>query len=273
MTLGHHSHRIMAAYLLLGFAALSTIACGGRQSKTKVPTPEEVYQIAIKKIEKKKYFSARKMLQDSLPRIPPEDRDLMPKVQMAIADAFYLDGGALNYGEALNSYRNFLTFFPAHEKADYAQFMVGMSLFRQVLAPDRDQTLTRRAISELRKVEALFPFSEYVADARRAIQEGHDELAEHERIVGFYYQRRGAWEAAINRYRDTLADYPTSDNTNRVLLDLAFCLLKIRNRIDAADLLERLDREDPEGKLSKRGRKLLASYDRRIAKEQRKLAK
>jgi len=196
-----------------------------------------------------------------MPRIPPEDRDLLPKVQLTLADAFYLDGGLLNYGEALNAYRSFLTFFPSHPRADYAQFMVGMSQFEQVLAPDRDQTLTKKALIELNKVEALFPFSDYVLEARKVMQACRDQLAEHERVVGMFYQRRKAWEAAIDRYRKLMAAFPQASNMNQVLLDLATCLLKIDQRTEAADLLDRLNREDPDGKLAKRGKERLRRYD------------
>src|SRR4029450_9788165 len=102
----------------------------------------------------------------------------LPKVQLAIADAFYQDGGMVNFGEALNSYRNFLTYFPQHECADYVQYMIGMSMFKQVLAPDRDQSMTVKAIDELRKVETLHPKSRYASLARQAIDQCNNRLAE-----------------------------------------------------------------------------------------------
>ncbi len=258
--------RPVAALLLI-----AALGCAGAFKGGSTEPPEVVYRSVLKKMEKGKYFKARSMLQDVLPRIPPDDRELLPQVQLTMADAFYLDGGLLNYGEALNAYRSFLTFFPTHGRADYAQYMVGMSLFEQVLAPDRDQILTKRAIIELSKVEALYPFSDYAIEARRTIQACHNRLAEHERIVGHFYQQRKAWEAAIDRYRSILATFPQFDNMNLVLLDLATCLLQIDQRIEAADLLDRLNREDAEGKLAGRGRSRLEKYDQEQAKMQKKL--
>jgi len=257
--------------LVAALALITTIGCASTYKKGSLEPPSVIYQDAIRLMAKGKYYKVRASLQEVMPRIPPDDRDLLPKVQLTLGDAFYLDGGLLNYGEALNAYRSFLTFFPTHPKADYAQYMVGMSLFEQVLAADRDQTMTKRAMVELHKVEALFPFSDYVLESRRAIQLCRDRLAEHERVVGWFYQRRKAWEAAIDRYRKLMAAFPQAANMNQVLLDLATCLLKIDERTEAADLLDRLSREDVDGKLAKKGNKRLKKYDRKQADLKKKL--
>jgi len=244
---------------------------GKRPGKTAGLPPEEVYQLALDKIARKRYFAARTILQELLPRIPPEDRELLPKVQLAIADAFFQDGGLVNFGEALNSFRNFLTYFPQHERADYAQYMVGMSMFRQVLAPDRDQGMTLKAIDELRKVETLHPDSTYAALARQTIDQCHDRLAEKERLVGHFYQKRKSWPAAADRYRFVLDHYPRFNNMNRVLLDLGGCLLALNRRDEAQEVIDRLAREDASGKLSRQAQNLLAEYERRREKEGEKL--
>ncbi len=195
--------------LLLAVLLAAPVACAKKRSdqKTSVP-PEQVYKMAMEKMDKGHYYTARNLLQQILPRIPPEDRDLLPRVQLAIADSYFKDKGSLNYGEALNGYRNFLTYFPGHEKADHAQFMVGMSLFKQVLAPDRDQAQTLKAIEEFRKVGTTFPNSPYVDQARRQIDRCFDLLAEHERMIGWFYQRRKVWQAAIERYAAIVEKYP-----------------------------------------------------------------
>jgi len=264
---------VMGLALPAGPAARVALARekAGRSSKTAALPPEEVYGLALEKMAKKRYYSARALLQEVMPRIPPEDRDLLPKVQLAIADAFYKDGGIVNYGESLNSYRNFLTYFPQHDQAVYAQYMVGMSMFQQVLAPDRDQTMTLKAIDELRKVETLHPDSPYAKEARGVIDRCHDRLAEKERLVGRFYQRRKSWPAAVDRYRFVLDRYPRFDNMNRLLLDLGTCLLALNRRDEAQEVIDRLAREDASGKLSRQAQQRLSEYERRREKEGEKL--
>src|SRR5262249_1012660 len=216
-------------------------------------------------------LAARTMLQELLPRIPPEDRDLLPRVHLALAEAFFKDGGLSNYGEALNAYRNFLTYFPQHEKAAYAQLMVGVSMFRQVLAPDRDQAMTLKAIDELKKVELVYPRSPYVDEARKTIVQCYDRLAEKERLVGRFYQGKKVRPAAVERYRVVPDKYPQYSSMNRLLPDMGRCLLALNRRDEAGDLFTRLAALDRDGKMSQQARYAMAAYDRRREKEGEKL--
>src|SRR6185436_7652380 len=100
------------------------------------------------------------------------------------------------------------------------QYMVGMSLFQQALSPDRDQALTNQAIGEFKKVETIYPTSTSIPEANRKIVECHDRLAEHERLVGHFYQKRKRYNAAIDRYRSILDKYPQYTKADLVLLDL-----------------------------------------------------
>ncbi len=267
------SGRVEATLVLLILAGViaGTAGCAARRkAKAPLPPPEQVYRMALKKIEKKRYYTARTMLLELVPRIPPDDRDLLPKVQLTIADSYFKDRGYLNYGEALNSYRTFLTYYPKHEEADRAQFMVGMSLFQQALSPDRDQAGTLKAIEEFRKVETNYPASQYVLQARRKMEECRDRLAEHERLVGWFYQKRKAWLAAIDRYRAILDHYPSFSRTNRVLFDLGRCLLAVGNRTDAEEMFARILQGNPNDPLASKAKKLLANYDRERKKGARK---
>src|SRR5207249_2755673 len=209
---------VLGAALVLALLGDSGCAAKRKSQRPALP-PQQVYDMAQQKIARKHYFTARTMLQELLPRVPPDDRELLPKIQLAIADAFFKDGGQLNYGEALNGYRTFLTYYPNHEEAARAQFMVGMSLFQQALSPDRDQSLTQQAIQEFQKVETAYPTSTLVEKARKKIIECHDRLGEHERLVGRFYQKRKRYNAAIDRYRFVLDQYPQYSRTGQVLFD------------------------------------------------------
>jgi outer membrane assembly lipoprotein YfiO len=262
---------VMAVLALLfaagGCASAPTKQKAKKPGKTASLPPEQVYEMALQRMAKKRYFGARTLLQEVLPRIPPEDRDLLPRVQLALADAFFKDGGQPNFAEALNAYRNFLTYFPQHEKAAYAQYMVGLSMFRQVLAPDRDQTMTYKAIDELHKVETRFPDSPYVDDARRTLEQCYDRLAEKERLVGRFYQRRKSWPAAIDSYRTVIDKYPKFSNISRVLLDMGRCLLAVNQRDQAQEMFDHLAREDHTGKLTRQAKQMMKEYERRREKE------
>ena len=259
--------------IVLSIAAIASgsAGCAARSRKAEpAPPPDQVYRMAMEKMEKKRYYAARTLLQGLLPRVPPDDRELLPKIQMGIADSFFKERGQLNYGEALNSYRTFLTYYPNHEEADRAQFMVGMSLFQQALSPDRDQALTYQAIGEFQKVATVYPASSFTAEASRKIVACHDRLAEHERLVGRFYQKRKRYNAAIDRYRTILDQYPHYSQTGQVLFDLGRCLLLVGNRPEAEEFFSRLFQDEPAGKPTARARELLAEFDRDREKQSRK---
>jgi outer membrane protein assembly factor BamD len=265
---------IFAMMIALGAASVASPCLAkkpAKPTKTANLPPQEVFELAEAKIAKKRYYTARTMLQELLPRIPPEDRDLLPRVHLALAEAFFKDGGLANYGEALNAYRNFLTYFPQHEKAAYAQLMVGESMYRQVLAPDRDQAMTLKAIDELKKVEIVYPKSPYITEARNTIALCYDRLAEKERLIGRYYQKRKVWPAAVDRYKTVLDKYPQYAGMNRLYLDMGKCLLSLNRRDEAKDLFDRLAAEDGNGRLAHQAQYMMASYDRRREKEGEKL--
>jgi outer membrane assembly lipoprotein YfiO len=253
--------------MVLAAAFVPAAAKDKPDKKISLLSPEEAYAEALRKMEKKRYYSARLILQELLPRIPPEDRDLLPRVQLSLADAFYKDGGLTNYGEALNAYRNFLTYFPQSEEAAYAQLMVGNSLFRQVAKPDRDQTTTVKALEELRKVETAWPGSPHAVAARDVMEQCYNRLAEKERLVGYFYQRRKQWLAALDRYQTVTESYPRYDGMSRLLLDLGRCQLAINRREEAQETFARLAERDGSAKLVKQANLALRKYDRRREKE------
>jgi len=271
--------RVFAAWpaplcLVLAVAIPLVSGCAAKHKKKEpVMPPQQVYDMAMEKIARKKYYAARTMLQEAVPRIPPDDRELLPKIQLAIADAFFKDGGQLNFGEALSQYRTFLTYYPNHESADRAQFMVGMSLFQQALSPDRDQALTRQAIQEFQKIATVYPTSPFVAQGKEKIEGCYDRLAEHERLVGRFYQKRKKYNAAIDRYRAVLDQYPHYHQTGEVLFDLGKCLLKVGNRPEAEEFFTRLFQDQPNSKLARRAKDLLAEFDRDQQKANRKDSK
>jgi outer membrane protein assembly factor BamD len=149
--------------------------------------------------------------------------------------------------------------------------MVGQSMFRQVLSPDRDQTMTLKAIDELKKVQTTYPQSAYAEGARQTIELCNKQLAEKERLVGRFYQRRKVYLAAIDRYRFALDHYPVASSSSRLLYDLGSCQLSVNRRDDAQATFDRLkDLPDNEDYLRK-AEKAIQDYEKRREKEGEKI--
>src|SRR5262249_44260750 len=145
------------------------------------------------------------------------------------------------------------------------------SMFGQVLAPDRDQTMTLKAIDELKKVETTYPDSLYAAEAAKTIELCHDRLAERERVVGRFYQKRKSWFAAIDRYKSAIEKYPKYTNASRLLFDLGTCQLQINQKDEALASFKKLA-DTPEGPhYAGRVAQKIKYYEHRREKEGEKL--
>src|SRR5438132_8665975 len=85
-------------------------------------------------IEAREYF---RRLVDSYPQSSHRQ-----DAKLGIGDSYVGEGTLEALVLGVNEFREFLTFFPANARADYAQFKVCVALFKQMPKPQRDQTPT-----------------------------------------------------------------------------------------------------------------------------------
>jgi outer membrane protein assembly factor BamD len=136
------------------------------------------------------------------------------------ADAMFLAGGEQNLIKAESRYRDFVNRFPTSEHTAYAQFQIGLCLANRVVRPDRDQSVTVEAISALLDVQRFYPTSTYSQQASEEIGRLRSRQAEHDYVVGRFYQRFGIPFAAAQRYEHILENYPDYGEPDKILLQL-----------------------------------------------------
>lgn len=95
-----------------------------------------------------------------------------------------------NYAEAITAGERYVQMYPSSEDAAYAQYIVGLSYFRQIRDVTQDQKESRRAIEAMDEVIQRWPDSEYVDDARTKVRFARDQLAGKEMQIGRYYMER-----------------------------------------------------------------------------------
>src|SRR5690606_34421272 len=106
------------------------------------------------------------------------------------------------YDEAISAAERFVSLYPADEDAAYAQYIIGLSYFRQIRDVTQDQKEAIRAMNAMKEVVERWPESEYVEDARAKVRFARDQLAGKEMQIGRYYQERREYAAAITRFRN-----------------------------------------------------------------------
>jgi outer membrane protein assembly factor BamD len=124
------------------------------------------------------------------------------------------------YEEAINSGKRYVSLYPGDAEAAYAQYLVGMSYFRQMPDVSRDQTITQRAYGAFNEVVERYPESEYVEDSRTKMRIALDQIAGKEMLTGRYYLERREFLAAINRFRKVVENFQTTRHIEEALYRL-----------------------------------------------------
>jgi outer membrane protein assembly factor BamD len=162
------------------------------------------------------------------------------------ADTFYLEGGSANYVQAEAKYRDFLNRFPTSEQAPYVQFQIANSLAKRMEKPDRDQTVTRKALEAYQELIRVYPTSEYAAQGQEQMEKVRNNLAEHEFVVGRFYLRYGAPVAAVQRFEELIASYPQYPSLDKVIYNLGVAYERNGKPEEAQKTFDRLRAEYPQ---------------------------
>lgn len=125
-----------------------------------------------------------------------------------------------NFADATATGKRFVSLYPGDKDAAYAQYLIGMSYFKQIPHITRDQTVTARAYNAMNAVVEKYPESEYAEDAKTKMRVAFDQLAGKEMLVGRYYQERREFLAAINRFRRVVEKFPTTRHVEEALARL-----------------------------------------------------
>jgi outer membrane protein assembly factor BamD len=242
---------------LLAVAAFGCASGGDEGIATLASNSERViWKAAEDAAGKRQWEHARQLYRRIIDGFPQSV--LGPEARLALADSYFNEGGTAAYILAVSAYREFLTFYPNHEKSAYAQFQVAESFNKQRNPPDRDQTATGDTLAEYQRLLELFGTSEYAETARERVGECRYSLARSEFLVGHFYQRtRKAYRAAIARYEGLLSKYPDYTDMDEVLLRLSEALAGAARPAEALPYLARLLEEYPDSDYAEKARLLM----------------
>ena len=233
--------RLAAIVLLAGLAG----ACASGSAK-KLPAgtlePDKfLYERGKENLDKKRWLVSReyyRQLIDSYPQSP-----YRADAKLGLGDTFLGEKSAESFVLAINEYKEFLNFYPTHERAHYAQFQLAMAHFKQMRAPMRDQTETRDAIREFQVYVTRFADKELIGEARAKLREAKDRLDDWDYGVAEHYFRIKWYPGAIGRLVPLLASDPEYTRRDGVYFILGESYAKVNQPANALPYFERLVKE------------------------------
>jgi outer membrane protein assembly factor BamD len=229
--------RLVALVLVLAAA----VGCGKKSGiPANTANPDRyLFDRGNESLKNEKWIDAREYFRQVVDNYPQSP--FRPDAKLGMGDSFLGEKSAESLVLAANEYREFLTFYPRNERADYAQYKLAMSHFQQMRAPERDQTETNAAIKEFQVFFDRYPMSKLMPEVRQKYREARDRLSQAEFRVGLHYYRIRWCVGAERRFRGILDVDPDFTGKDQVYYYLAECLSRSPDKkAEAIPYFERL---------------------------------
>jgi outer membrane protein assembly factor BamD len=236
---------------------LLLVGCAGKKEKglkTVEGDPEVLYKQGLGFFNRQLYklgLEKFEQIKSNFPDSPP----FTVWAELKIADSHFL---SKQYVEAASAYEEFKKIHPTHEEIVYVQFQIGMSYFSQMKTSDRDQTITKKALSNFEYLIANYPPNLFTEKAKDKVRICQKQLAEHEFHIGQFYYHNDKFQAAVSRFEGLLEKYPKWLDEDKTLLFLGKSYIGLNQEEKARETLTRLVNDYPRRPPAKEARKLLS---------------
>jgi outer membrane protein assembly factor BamD len=259
--------------LFAGAALVLISACATTTSRQTVPAgtqePDKfLFDKGETALKAKKWITAREYFKQVVETYTQSP--LRPDAKLAVGDTYLEEGGADNLVLAMNEYREFLSFYPTNKRADYAQYKLGMTHFKQMRASERDQSETRDAIAEFQRLIARYPDSSLIPEAKARLREALDRVGRADFQVGLFYFRQKWYPGSIDRLSTLLKNDPEYTNRDEVYFYLAESYVKIKREAQALPYYDKLVTEFPKSEHLQDAQKRIAELKAAQASNEKK---
>ena len=161
-----------------------------------------VYKEGLQAIKDGQYFIARKKFDQS--------ESLLPQTQWAAKSALmssYCFYSMNLYDEAILNLKRFVKIYPADKNVDYANYLIAISYYEQILDEDKDiqpLILSKKTIEDFLK---KYPDTDYAMDLKFKLDLIENQMAAKELSIARYYIKNQKWIPAINRLKVIVEKY------------------------------------------------------------------
>lgn len=222
----------------------------GKEAKTETLPVETLYAEALENLHDGDYGDAQRYYGRLIARFP-----FGPYSEQSQLELAYVQYKLGKPEDATSSIDRFIRTYPRHPHIDYAYYLKAVinfdrnvSLLTRLARTDvssRDLNGPLTSLNDFGEVISRYPNSIYAQDARQRMVYLRNQLARHERNVGLYYLRVGAYIAAANRGKFLIENYPQSQYQGDAVAIMAVAYTELGQKQLANDAVAVLKLNDP----------------------------
>ena len=165
----------------------------------------EAYEEGLKELEAGDVIYAAKKFNEAEILFPQSE--YAPKSALMAAYSYYSQN---YYGDAIAELIRFLRVYPNHKDIAYAEYLLGLCYYEQIVDEKKDLQSIVNAKKTFRNLISKYPESEFATDAKFKIDLINEVLAGKEMFIGRYYFDKKKWIPAINRFRIVVDNFETT---------------------------------------------------------------
>ena len=237
---------MLRSVLTVSLTSILCLSCMRTSTKVRKgysASAARVYLRAMRALKDKHYLEAIKLLKLVRRHFAFSRFAVLSELRMA--DVSF---AREQYAEAISAYRAFMRIRRTHKLVPYAQYRISLGYFKMIpedwwiLPPvhERDQSATRKALSEVRRFLRYYPRNEYVVEVRLLYRKLLRKLANHEMYVAKFYLDRSRYRAAAWRLEGLKSKYLGLRMDEKIYYLLGYCYDKLKERKKARKILTEL---------------------------------
>jgi outer membrane protein assembly factor BamD len=191
---------------------LFTLSCTKEVAKENLITEKDIelqmieaYKEGVKELKRGDVLFAAKKFNEAEVLFPQSD--YAPKAALMAAYAYYSQN---YYGDAIAELERFTRIYPNHNNIDYAEYLLGLSFYEQIIDEKKDLDSIIKAKEIFLTVIDKYPNSDFALDSEFKLDLINETLAAKEIYIGRYYFDKKKWISAINRFRAVIDNYDTT---------------------------------------------------------------
>ncbi len=243
---------ILFPLLLLG------AGCSARKAPQTRSSAGELILLGRENLKDRNFERAREAFNRILLEYP--ESNVRSEALLSLAESFYADK---DYQEAKFQYEKFIQLYPVNPQTPRALYFLAMSDYQELNSVDRDQTQTRGALKNFRRLVRQFPQNAMVSEVRPKIRDLETRLAAKQLYIGRFHYSSSNYQSAIPRFLRLLKEFPKAPAADDALYYLADSYAREENYSKAGQALNRLIRDFPKSPYRRKAERLLRGLPKR----------